>query len=68
MTTTITTSVIAQLSSGIMRLILLLFLFTHMEVFVFASTKVLVMKVKNNTIGKFSQFANKCALFENIEI
>jgi len=37
-------------------------------VFVFASTKVLVVTVKTNTMKKFSYFANKTALFENIEI
>jgi hypothetical protein len=63
MTTTITTSEIAQLSSGTMRLILLLSLFTHMGGVVFASTKVLVVKVKNNTTKKISSIRKQMFAF-----
>ena len=57
-----------QLSYDVINLVIV-FIYPHGGIiFLFNCTKVLVISIKNNTIQKFSYFANKSFLFENIEI
>ena len=57
-----------QLSYDVIDLIVV-FIYPHGgTLFYFASTNVLVIKLKNNTIQRFSYFANKTSLFEVFEI
>jgi hypothetical protein len=49
--------------------LVIVFIYPHGgTLFYFASTNVLVVRLKNNTAKKFSYFANKPTLFEDIEI
>jgi hypothetical protein len=52
--------------------LIIVFIYPHfrrnVNSLLFNCTKVLVIRIKNNTIKKFSDFANKSSVFENIEI
>jgi hypothetical protein len=57
-----------ELSYDVINLVIV-FIYPHgRNALLFNCTKVLVIEIKNNTIKKFSDFANKSSLFENIEI